>query len=135
MRLAPEIGQKDKIVQNQQVELGQEREAARMLGKTRYFTGRPCIHGHVAERYTSSGNCIECLRVTHDRNKSLQAKIDHALMQGQLSKEQAIALGSPWYCHGWGLPACGHLSWQRVVDDRCKMCIDEEDKLALDLLS
>lgn len=25
-----------------------------------YFTGKPCKRGHVAERYTSTGNCVDC---------------------------------------------------------------------------
>jgi hypothetical protein len=25
-----------------------------------YFTGRPCKHGHLVERYVSSGHCVEC---------------------------------------------------------------------------
>lgn len=28
---------------------------------SRYFTGQPCKHGHISERYTKSLNCIECL--------------------------------------------------------------------------
>lgn len=28
-----------------------------------YFTGKPCIHGHIVNRYTSTGHCIECLRL------------------------------------------------------------------------
>lgn len=26
----------------------------------RYFTGKPCKHGHVAERFVSCGICVEC---------------------------------------------------------------------------
>lgn len=37
-----------------------ERPAARSLGLIRYFTGRPCKRGHIAERQTSNGNCCEC---------------------------------------------------------------------------
>jgi hypothetical protein len=37
------------------------RSEARALGLKRYFTGKPCKHGHVAERNVS-GNCTECLR-------------------------------------------------------------------------
>jgi hypothetical protein len=36
------------------------RERAAALGLTHYFTGEPCRHGHIAERYTNSGNCLEC---------------------------------------------------------------------------
>lgn len=36
---------------------------ARNSGLTRYFTGKPCRHGHVAERLTSSRACIICTRI------------------------------------------------------------------------
>lgn len=37
------------------------RKAAHVAGLKRFFTGEPCVHGHVSERYVSSGNCIECV--------------------------------------------------------------------------
>jgi hypothetical protein len=39
------------------------RDEARALGLKRYFTGKPCKHGHVAERIVSSHGCMECDRV------------------------------------------------------------------------
>lgn len=39
---------------------------ARAQGVRRYFTGRPCKHGHVSTRVLPSGNCEECLRIYHD---------------------------------------------------------------------
>jgi len=36
------------------------REEALKRGLTRYFTGEPCKHGHMAERYTKSSNCVVC---------------------------------------------------------------------------
>lgn len=38
-----------------------ERSDARARGDTHYWTGRPCPKGHVAMRFTSGGNCCECL--------------------------------------------------------------------------
>lgn len=35
---------------------------ARAAGLTRYFTGKPCRRGHLAERVLS-GNCVECARI------------------------------------------------------------------------
>lgn len=32
------------------------------MGLVTYFTGRPCARGHVAERYVSGGECVECGR-------------------------------------------------------------------------
>jgi hypothetical protein len=38
------------------------RNEARARGLARFFTGRPCIHQHLAERLVSSGQCIVCHR-------------------------------------------------------------------------
>jgi hypothetical protein len=38
----------------------QARELARKEGKDRYFTGKPCKRGHIAERYTSNTICTQC---------------------------------------------------------------------------
>lgn len=38
-----------------------ERQEAMQQGLTRYFTGRACSKGHLAERYTKSGNCAACI--------------------------------------------------------------------------
>ncbi|MCR4319756.1 MAG: hypothetical protein NUV74_05395 [Candidatus Brocadiaceae bacterium] len=43
------------------------RDEAKAAGLKRYFTGGPCKHGHVAERYVSSRACAEC---THARQKA-----------------------------------------------------------------
>lgn len=37
------------------------RAEAKARGLTRYFTGKPCKHGHIAERRVEGG-CIECIR-------------------------------------------------------------------------
>jgi hypothetical protein len=36
------------------------RVVAKRRGLTRYFTGKPCGRGHVAERQTSNRMCMEC---------------------------------------------------------------------------
>jgi hypothetical protein len=38
------------------------RAVAVAMGLTQYFSGRPCLHGHVTAR-SLSGNCMECLRL------------------------------------------------------------------------
>jgi hypothetical protein len=35
----------------------------------KYFTGKPCKRGHVAERYSSSGVCVECARIWERENR------------------------------------------------------------------
>jgi hypothetical protein len=39
-------------------------------GLPRYFTGNPCKHGHVAERYTGNKTCCECANATANATKS-----------------------------------------------------------------
>jgi hypothetical protein len=38
------------------------REEARAKGLKRFFTGEPCLHGHVCERGVSNGYCVDCNR-------------------------------------------------------------------------
>lgn len=37
------------------------RRTAEARGLKRYFTGKPCKRGHLAERYTSNGKCVACV--------------------------------------------------------------------------
>ena len=42
---------------------GQEyssRKSAKDAGAKRYFTGKSCPHGHIADEFTSNGRCVEC---------------------------------------------------------------------------
>jgi hypothetical protein len=41
------------------------RQQARDRSLKRYFTGGACKRGHVAQRLTSNGNCIECTKDAH----------------------------------------------------------------------
>jgi len=43
------------------------RKRAMAAGELRYFSGRPCIAGHVAERITSNGWCVECAAPVNNR--------------------------------------------------------------------
>lgn len=49
------------------------RAEARETGAKRFFTGEACIHGHISERDTKEGKCVECV---NGRNK--QAHRDNA---------------------------------------------------------
>lgn len=53
------------------------REKAKERGLKRYFTGKPCKHGHISERKVSNSGCLECKRlsdiqynsINHDKEK------------------------------------------------------------------
>lgn len=43
------------------------REEAIKRGLIRYLPDKPCRQGHLSERYTSTGNCLECIATTRRR--------------------------------------------------------------------
>jgi hypothetical protein len=47
---------------------------ARQYGLTRYFTGRPCRHGHVAERYACDYACCVCTTIKVTRYQRADPK-------------------------------------------------------------
>lgn len=49
------------------------RKSAFDKGVSRYFTGKPCVHGHVSERSTVNGRCVECHR---ESQRKQNAKYD-----------------------------------------------------------
>lgn len=57
------------------IRAGSRAEAIR-AGSARYFDGRPCPSGHVAERYTMNGYCVDCQRDANriDRQRVRQAR-------------------------------------------------------------
>lgn len=46
--------------------VAQRRKAARATGERTFNTGVPCIHGHECPRWTCSGICVECSRVSYN---------------------------------------------------------------------
>jgi hypothetical protein len=40
-----------------------KRSDALRLGVTRYYTGKPCKHGHIADRLASCGRCWQCHKI------------------------------------------------------------------------
>jgi 5-methylcytosine-specific restriction endonuclease McrA len=45
---------------------------AKAAGLKRYFTGRPCKNGHIAERYLGGGGCVECIK-QHSNTETMRA--------------------------------------------------------------
>lgn len=56
--------------------LPKTRAEAKRLGSNRYFTGLPCINGHIAPRGTSYG-CIVCDKLRSEQKRQTQEYRDH----------------------------------------------------------
>lgn len=95
-------------------------ERARQLHQPLYFTGRRCLRGHLAPRYTSSANCIECIeqkRKLAGRNMRGGAKF-RTQAENDLAV-QALAAGKKTYI-GKPCPA-GHFE-RRATTGNCIKC-------------
>ena len=63
------------------IELPTTRADAKRAGLTRYFTGQPCINGHICVRHTQSGHCLQCdrdrakVRLTDDECRARHRKL------------------------------------------------------------
>jgi len=72
-------------------------------GLPRYFTGKPCKHGHVCERIASNWVCVECNRenvkkqaqITPDRVRANKLRSGRKQNQVKLDRREA-ATGHRW---------------------------------------
>lgn len=60
---------------------------------TRFFTGKPCKHGHVSERHTKSGTCIEC---GNARSASWNKQTGYGKEYRAVNREQMAEANREW---------------------------------------
>lgn len=63
------------------------RKEAKALHLATYFTGKPCKSGHLSEKKTSNGSCLECAVVYRQKNRS---KINAANSQYQKKNKEKV---------------------------------------------
>lgn len=79
--------------------LATEKDEAISSGARRYFTGRPCRRGHVAERFAGNGACVECfksntMRAYRAKNAQRLAAYNSAWKKD--NKEKVNAASNRW---------------------------------------
>ena len=65
------------------------RHTAKLRGDTHYFTGIPCMHGHVEKRAVSNGCCIECVRLTAANRRKLRTP-EQLFIDREHSRQNAV---------------------------------------------
>lgn len=93
------------------------RKEAKAKGLKRYYTGKPCKHGHVSERYIG-GPCVSCSEAPRNLNrKNLVDEWGDKLV----SRKDAKARGLKRYFTG---KPCkhGHIGERQTCDGRCMEC-------------
>lgn len=91
-------------------------------GLNKYFTGKPCLHGHVHQRIVVNNFCVKCyniLQTKRNRKKGIQPrKINQARLD-------AIQSGATRY---WSDKPCrhGHTGWRTIKRQSCIECKNEK---------
>jgi|13_taG_2_1085334.scaffolds.fasta_scaffold03460_1 hypothetical protein len=99
------------------------RKEAKAAGLQRYFTGKPCKHGHVSGRLTSGGNCQECLdrRYWGDIERPQKHPVPAHLRQYLMARKEAKAAGLTTYFTGQPCRE-GHVAAHWTSSANCVIC-------------
>lgn len=88
------------------------RKEALLSGSVRYFTGKPCINGHIEERTAIKGMCCQCQRDT-------QSKLwKNGLRWDQLDSTRKTVAARKWTANNPDKKAKKNLEWR--VKNRAK---------------
>lgn len=92
------------------------RKEAQSAGYVRYYTGMPCLRGHMEERSTINGCCLACAR-------DKMAVRREAKRKPKQKSARQIAQESGHAKYITGLPcAVGHIAERRTSNGRCCVC-------------
>jgi hypothetical protein len=92
-------------------------DEARTSGLKKYYTGEPCKHGHISERYTSDRGCCVC---RHLKNTTEKAKI-YAKNHRELNSEDILEKKKIYY----KLNKNTIIKYQKIYREENKLAITE----------
>jgi hypothetical protein len=89
--------------------------------KKRYFTGKPCKHGHIAERYTASHACVVCVNQTQPaRGRAYRKKHNNRWKVAHRADERVRRIKS------YGLSVAEYETKLREQGGVCAICGERE---------
>lgn len=104
------------------------RDEAISLNLKNYFTGEPCKHGHISQRYTSNTKCVDCAKIskrkTTIKNRTKKDIENKLAYSGYISRAEAKELSLVRYNP---MTKCvnGHVSERFTSSGRCCTCCSE----------
>ncbi|MCC7005020.1 MAG: hypothetical protein IT497_00070 [Ottowia sp.] len=102
-------------------ELPKTRKEAAEKGITYFWTGKPCVNGHYASRYTKGGTCTTCTRGHNNGDVGVERYSDN-----NYARKKAAQLGQLKYTPKH---ACKNGHKERYVhSNNCIQCSKETDK-------
>ncbi len=96
-------------------------ETARKKGLKRFFTGKPCKHGHVTERMVSNKQCLECAKLNARKKSGFDSERYLKRKEACAVREAARKKGLKWFFTG---EPCkyGHVKERCVSSGGCIEC-------------
>lgn len=79
------------------IDLPKSRQEAREIGSKAYFTGLLCKQGHIAKRWTATGNCSLCQRLRTDSWRTNNPEKDQAYRSSEKCKQSLRLSGKKHY--------------------------------------
>ena len=108
--------------------LPMSKKEAAIAGLPRYFTGVACKRGHVAERRTSSADCVECSKIRQQKEQARQYKKEHY----EKNKDQALTRAKNHYKKNRTQKIAYAIEYQRKhikkIYQRNKIALDKKIK-------
>jgi len=105
------------------------RKEAKAKGLTKYFNGKPCPHGHVAQRGTAHGGCLECQREARrakQKAKGLKPYVPDNFRQRLMAQQPELTRWEYVPVYYTGKPCKrGHIAWRVGKDGVCVACRTE----------
>ncbi len=99
--------------------LATTRAEAKALGAARYHTGVPCKRGHIADRYTKSGSCVECAGGLPEVPIIGKRSPTSGLLVRRIDARNA---GEKFFDSGTPCAKEGHLSPRYTTNGNCVEC-------------
>jgi 5-methylcytosine-specific restriction endonuclease McrA len=95
------------------------RRDAKSAGLTRYYTGKPCPHGHVDLRMVSSYGCIGCLReIDRRRVRPREAGVTYRREWRARNREKVRAYVRKWAAANPDKVRANQAAWIRANPER-----------------
>lgn len=114
------------------------RQEALAQGLPRYFTGVPCKHGHISERFTGNQQCYQCKanarnadlrQATKERLEKERESLEKKYGRKVLQRKEAKALGLVRYFNGKPCPQ-GHVDERQTSSGGCIPCLKARQSTA-----
>ena len=99
-----------------------QRENARAQGLVRFTVSAPCKYGHVAERYVSSGNCVECAAARFVSQYKASRREQHELAARERAARSAAIEAQVDFYDSSKPCKNGHVGQRFAADACCVIC-------------